>query len=755
MKKIITLMLCAVLAAASVPAQGYAMTTAEKAKIAAGILPQQGGTTTDPSDEKLLSAIVAVKKVITIPEEYSNFNYYFTNTNSHSDSYWSLTWTKPDDYAVIQVNCDLDNHIMYYNKSDNKNQDREITKYLKSELKSTADKFIDKIAPETSGSLEYKSSDYQGIYNNSYTYYYERKNNGVAFPDNNVSVSVNCITGEVVSANISWLYGTSIPSSNVKITKDKATELIKKNMKMKLVYRSNHYYYYRNDNSDQKAFLVYEPTENYISVDAKTGEIYKTRNQWAENGRNNINTKEAATMDSASGKSASVTLTEEEITKVEELKKLISKSDAIKTVTGNKYLYLDKSLSSYSATLEKMDYGNSDASYVWNITLRDPKEVNYEKDKDTYRAYAYACVDAKTGKILSFYASLKSNYDDKSQKWNTVKIVYNKAQGKAILEKFLKNQISNYFGSSVLSEQADDYIAYYVKKEPEYGGYRYQYNRVNEGVEFPDNNINGSVDGVTGKIYSYGYNWDKKITFESAKGVISADAAMNYYLGKDGYGLKYEINTINNYNSGKGETVNKYYENTEALKVNYEIRLVYRPDITPSYISPFTGEQLNMDGTSYKIAHPYSYKDIESNEKNRNILLLADMNIGFEGENFQPDKYITFGELKQLLSEVGYDSSMDTYKPEDLITREQMAQMFINQLGLQKMAKLSGIYKTGYLDENEIGSEYLGAVALAKGLKFMEGNGDNYFYPKKNITRYDAVNVIMNYIGVQRGGIYY
>ncbi len=749
MKKIFVLLLSCIIAVSSVPMESYAVT--ETSSMTKDV--SAGSNNTDSSDKALESAILAVKNKITIPKEYSQFNYYINESNLETS--WYMTWTDPTTYSYIQVNCDSKNHISYYYKYDNKNKKSGIAKYLKSELKTKADDFIKIIAPETANNLKFMNVTYEGIYSGDYAYNYQRVYKGIDFPDNTVTILVNSISGEVSGASISWLYDVTVPSSATKLNKTDAAALIKDNMKMKLIYRSDYYNIYDekgNLTTEKKAFLVYEPTEAYISINANTGEVYKSRETWVNTNGNSRYDKETAKDEAGYGGASS--LTDEEMKKVEELKKLISKSKAIETVTKNPYLYIDKNLKAYTATLSKQEDGGKGTSYVWNISLSDPRPVNYDKDTDYYRGYASATVDAETGKILSFYTSLKSNYDEVNQKWNTVKIKYNQEKSKEILEKFLKSQIKDRFDHSVLVSQNDDYVAYYKDKTPVYGGYSYQYNRVNEGIEYPYNNIYGAVDGVSGKVYSFGSYWDKNITFESSKGAMSADKAMEYYLGKDGFGLKYEINTINQYDTSNGKD-DKYYENTNAYNVKNEIRLVYRPDINPSYISPFTGEQLTYNGEVYKEAQPYSYLDIKDAVKYRNILLLSDMNIGFEGEYFKPDQNITYDELNQLLEKVGYaNPTTDKSKNSSLITREEAAYCFIINLGLEKVAKLKGIYSTGYADESSIKADYIGAVALAKGFGIMKDVEFNNFYPKNNINRYDAVNLFLSFIDVQQGGVY-
>ena len=80
---------------------------------------------------------------------------------------------------------------------------------------------------------------------------------------------------------------------------------------------------------------------------------------------------------------------------------------------------------------------------------------------------------------------------------------------------------------------------------------------------------------------------------------MSPQNAFEHYISKDGFNLLYEINVINQYDPNY-KSIDKYYDYSEAYSVAYEIRLVYRPDISPAYISPFTGQQLNSNGEVYR-----------------------------------------------------------------------------------------------------------------------------------------------------------
>lgn len=791
MKKFAVLLLCGVIMATSLPlgnqlpiadaATDEELSAIDPVLISApaasdvSIMPIKGGgymgggsSLEEPAEEALEKAILTVKGKITIPEEYSEFDYYFNGSNSYSGTNWNLTWRNPDNSNYIQVNVDQNDHILSYSEYDMAQENNGIPVYLKSELTDTALKFIKKIAPEIDTKLELVSSNYEGVYNGTYAYTFERKENGVSFPDNSVIVTVDSITGKVKSASVGWLYDVQVPSPDASITKDEAADIIGKNLKMKLVYRMNYYRFYdssiRAYDYEKKAFLVYEPDQPYISIDAKTGEVYLTRSVWTEVDRNGSMEKGDAVADeSVSGaKSISASLTQKEIEKINELEKLITKDKAIELVTGNQYLHIDENLLAYDASLTKQysyDKNNSDMDYVWNITLSDPRPVDYETKTDSYRAYANATVDAKTGKILSFNASLESHYNEETGTWEPAAISYDKEEGKVVLEKFLKSEANSRFKKTKLVSTSDDYVIYYKEDNtPVYGGYYYQYNRFNEGVEFTYNSISGAVDGVTGKIYSFYMNWDDDMVFESPRGAMTPEEAFEAYISKDGYHQVYEINTVNLYDPDyKGEE--KYYDYSGAYSVEYEIRLAYRPDVIPNYISPFTGDQMNYDGSVYEEAEPYAYTDVENIAGNRDILLLADMNIGFEGGYFYPSKDITVSELTGLLDKINYGYWYGTEETEEPlqdvpITREEIAYDFIKRLGLEKVAGLQGIYSTGYNDQTSIGTKYLGAVALAKGLGLMEADVSNSFNPQANVTRLEAVRLIMDFIKVQKQGIY-
>ncbi len=724
-KKIGAVILSSALIVSALPIQSLAAADPiQTAKIAAGV--QSGAAV---SSEDLESMINTVKSKITIPSELSDFSYNYYTGDPYSNNTWNLIWSTKDGSKSINVNSDSKGHITYYGYYTNQSYK---PVYLQSELKDKADAFIKGITPDIFSKLQYIQTSSTASYNGSYTYQYQRVENGIPMPDNTVSVSVNYQTGVVTTYSSNWLYDVTIPSSNVKIAKDAAAALIGKNSKMTLSYQSA-YTTDNNGKSTAKAFLVYSPEKSYIAVDALTGKVYDTQNLW------NVayTSKEEANLDMASSNTKAGNLTPQESAEVDSIKGLISKNDAINAIKGNTKLLFDKNMTSITANLYKNTNINGTTAYVWNVSFSDPREVK-EGSTNSYRAYAYASVDAKTGKIMSYYSSTNNYYNTTKDKWNDTKIKYTAKQGKSIFEGFLKTEIPDYFKNSSYTGTSNDYIIAYKDSKPVYGGYSYNYQRMNEKIPYAGNNIYGAVDGVTGKIYNFNYNWDTQLTFEAPTNIISADKAFTNYMANEGYHLVYEV----------------YYKNAVSSSTYTQtplVRLVYRTDISPDYISPFTGKQLDYDGKEYvKPTSLYNYTDIQGNSSARNIILLANMGIGFEGGLFKPTQAITTTELNDFISKAGFYADSSKYKLTGTsVSRMDAAKYAVQVLGLEKAAKISGIYTLNVADQSLINQSDLGYAAIAFGLKLLVPNNSNQLHASDNLTRQDAADLIVAMLNSQ------
>jgi len=741
------------------------------------VLISAGSTSTDtakayePTTEEMETIIKLVKPKFDVPEEFKEFTWNYYAGSYDQASIWSLTWSKADNTGNVTINADKDGHIQSYNKYVQKSNYKSVLPtYLKSDLESKATEFLTKIVPEAVDSLKLKSTTCYGIYAGSYNYNFVRYENDIPFPSNTASVSIDNITGEVTAFNITYDYDLEGKKPTDPISSEKAIELLKKEQSMVLSYRTK---YETNEKGERKAsaYLVYTPLLSYVSIDAQSGEIYKETAEWKTVANGTSEKSPSAAL--AGSKDAAVSkgdyqLNDNELKQLDVLKNLISREDAIKAVTGNDSLYINPALTTVNATLQKTGnyrseyyYGNNyDCDYYWSINFTNPKP---DTDKKYDYSYANAVVNAENGNLIAFNASLYEDAYYSANKIDVPKVTYTDEQAKAIMEGFLKAQIPEKFENSKFTTSAPIHVLKYVTdgdiQTPVYGAYSYNYNRTNEGVEYSDNNINGSVDGVTGKIVSFGYNWNNDIVFESPQNAISADKAYEIFMNLDGFGLNYETKsnyTYNEYLLKAGKTQD-YVNSNDLYAFKKEVRLVYSSyDTNPAILSAITGKQIDYSGDVYLLpqsnSEGYQYKDISGHWAEKIIQLFGDVNVGFKGGSFLPENAITTGEFKQLMNTAGlYDSTSDIKKSDVkadgsvAITRVDAVKAIVNALGFSEIATIKEIFKTDFADNLAIKDTDIGYVAIARGLGIIQGSDGN-FRPYDTITRAEALTLLKNTI---------
>lgn len=736
-KSFIALMLAGGLIFTSIPVQVDAMSTVVAEAVTSESV--QSNSTEDTKLQANLSKIITeIKKKVTIPSDCTKFDSNYYGEEYGRGIQWNLNWSSEKGSHYFNVVCDDNANITFINDRDYDKYDKqEPINYLIKELRPVADAFIKKVAPEVWGHVTYQTASYVGYYNNCYQFEYVRTENGIMMPDNTITIQISAADKKVQRYNANWLFGLSIPSKDVKISKEQATEKIKKQVSMELKYLTK----WSEDGKTRSAYLVYAPNNNYIAVDAKTGEVYTSREQWIETSE-----KESAMQDTSKNESnaGGSTLTKEELAQIKEIGSLITKEQAIDKVVKNKYLLMDANIKAISASLSGYRlYGNEkEKQYVWSISLTDPRVTDDSKN-DYYRASAYATVDAKTGEILSYHSSVKNADQMTTDELEKAKTKLSKEECAKIYEAFAKSQNEKQFTNTKQSSVIQGYIYDYVKEIPVYGGYTFGYERVNEGIPYADNYFTGSVDSISGKVFEYNKNWDTTIKFESSKNAMSPEQAFNAYIKLDGYELVYEINTV--HKLAKSGDANGTIENSYSME--YQPRLVYRTNINPNTISPFTGKQLDWSGNVYvsQLKKSADYTDIKGHKYERSILLLRDLGAGSEELKFRPNDVITGKELQSLAEKLFYEASRDEIKlkSNNGITKQQLAKYTVQILGYEKVATMGDIFRCGYTDDAKIGKDYYNYVAIAKALKLFGNGNEKAFQPTAKITRGEAADILI------------
>ena len=707
------------------------------------------------TEEKMKEVLIEVKGKLDIGDEFTEFDYSYNEYSGKGRYYFN--WTTEDSMEGIRVTADGDGRIWSYNRYSNdynSGKDGVLPTYIGEELIPKAEAWLYQAEPDLKGKLDITRCTYQ-TYRKSYFIGFTRIENGIRMNDNSVSITLDAMDGKVLSYSLNWNFEVEIPKVDKPIGEAEATKKVDEIVNMQLQYRLGY-----DDEGNQKVFLAYNPDNTYVAVDAKNGKVYTTRTYWGsssefDDGFNTADMAEAADEEYTASNGKSVRLSDNEIKKIDEVKDILTSEQAVNLLKKNKKLYIDQNMNTARCRLYF-----SDGEYYWNISLSDDRPVDYGTDYnkyDWYRASASASVNAKTGKLISFYASTRDYYEYENDEKDYFKANYTKKQCEKLFEEFAKEtdpeefkavKLSNTYDENVYIYKQNIYTGSYDNESTAIGGYSLQYTRYYKDIPFSANGISGAVEAVTGKVTRYNLTWTDA-ELPEPETAISEQQAFDSYINYDGFDLVYEL-------VSKYEDSGKYYGVDKEVKA----RLVYRTAISPNLVDAFTGKQLTWNGQEYKPAGlSFKYTDIAGNKYERSIKLLADMGLGFDGEEFKPDQKITNEEFEKLLAGnyYGYyknyvafaEDAGDEVDPEDLkpddetkVTRQEACKLIITAMGGEKLAQMD-IFKTGYSDEKKIAKENLGSVALCKGLGIMGAKSGKKFKPNTAITRGEAADLVI------------
>jgi len=227
------------------------------------------------------SAIEIVKKWVEIPEtlRLKGMNLY-KDSSLRNGKIWSFEWGSQNQslsqsiYArvnalsgeIIGFNC--------YGSPDTPGSQN--TAITKEEAKTIAEDFLKKIQPDKFRQVQLNADAYNAVENSkipaetsSLLLSYQRIVNGILFPSNQMSVTVNLLTKKITSYDLTW-WDLDFPQLSQALPQTQAEEIFLQSRPLQLQYVILY------DQGDPKEFrLVYQPSvyDNQTSniMDAKTG----------------------------------------------------------------------------------------------------------------------------------------------------------------------------------------------------------------------------------------------------------------------------------------------------------------------------------------------------------------------------------------------------------------------------------------------------------------------------------------------------
>lgn len=708
-------------------------------KILAGILTflmvftflTPGSTFASASSEqkvKLADAIDTAKNLLEINTDNYNFNYNY-NENQNGISSWELSWNSKKSTGgsiSASVNSETGDIINFNSWDPNEIQGTtKIPKYSKEEAYEAVLKFVKKIAPLKFPQTVLKDNT-NSVYdmpisNDTYSFSFIRQVNGLDFPENGINISIDKNTLKVRNYNLTWDDGTFADPAKA-IGLEEAKKAFANKSGIELSYNIITDY----NKKTQTPILVYTLKDGGSTIDALTGELLS----------NNLHVMFDKAMNTANVKAAA-DRTPEEQSSIDNSSKYISKDAAMEV--AKKYVTIDDAAKLSSSSLYVNDIDNSG---TWNFY--------WDKNDSVKQIYSgmSASVDATTGKIKSFAMNGNEFYPEKD-----VPVNYTTEQAITIAKNFISGLEPDKFKITTQVNNPS------VQGTSKITDYNFNFVGSINGAKCSFDNFNIDVNAFTGKIMSYGMNWND-VSLPAADKALTIENAYNALYNKAKYNLEY-IRTYNN-------DINR--------SPNVEIKLAYVLDGFSGMLDANNGTFLNYDGKPVVEKKAIKYTDIKGAEGENDINLLVDMGIIDDtSDTYRPNSSILQKDfIKMLVKSLGqnyvvddavqkddnsvYDSYYDTAiqrniitesekKPDTTITRQEAARLIIRTMGIGYLAAANNLYNLTLKDAALVPSKYKGYVALATGLKIINSTNGS-FYGTKNLTRGQAATAVVNYLKV-------
>ena len=561
------------------------------------------------------------------------------------------------------------------------------------------------------------------------------------------SIAVSCEDNEVLSFYRDDLGGKimgGVPSPAAGVSAQQAAAVLRGTLAMRLEYVLS-------EDDAAHAVLRYLPEsgDDYY-VDAATGELVNlselyrqaAEGEFKELGADGGAYNTSATASDAAAPEASLSAAEQE--GVDKLEGVLDREALDAEVRALSALGLD------GYTLATVSYSvghQADENGVTPVTasLRYGRQVGSASWRRT------ATVDARTGELISLSSSAYLPEDGPER------TVDAEAAQRAAVD-FLSSVAPDQFGRTDLYSSSD------AMESERSVSHSFTYAQKENGYFYAGNAFSVGVDATDGSISSYRKSFDDTVTFDSADGIISMDAAIDAWLGTYETALQY-IPVPAAIDFSKPE-----YEPLAGMGLSYLYRLelgyALERDDYLSGIDAKTGEPVvpgwvNVDDS-------ITYDDLDGHWAEKQIGALAQYGVGFTGGSFQPGKALTQLDLiALLLSAEGY-----LYQPEEegaadylyeraysmgmlargerdddaLLTRAQTVKLILDAAGYGPVARLEGIFRTGFADDAGIPAEYYGYAALAQGLGLVGGAPGSQFRPNAQATRAEAAVMLYNFM---------
>lgn len=706
----------------------------------------------ETADQRLTKVTQQVKATLGIGDEYTEF--FGEPNETLLGTKWSLNWTGED--KSLSVSATEAGKVLSMNLGVATPDTRE-DKYgpafpamTQAQAKEKAKAFLSKVLTEGESAVfddSWDSGERLGAtqYGFGGTIYL----NGLPTPMS-FRAWVSVAQGDVTSfwRDDESQYVGGIPAPDSTTTADAARALLRDTLDFELIYVQ--------DGAGDKAVLRYVPKsgDDYY-VDARTGKLVdltELRKGMLENASGGAAAADKAEEENGVRFESAVAAPELSTAELEGIAKLegvLTKEELdakVRAWSALKLSGFELSGVSYSVADKKAltAVENGEGPQENTVTAR----LSYNKLVDKSVSRRTVVVDAFTGELQSM--SGYNPYDETDGKTS-------KAAAQQKGEDFLKTLWPEQFGKCALYTSTD------AEERKASEAWVFTFAQKVNGYFFPSNTITVRVSADDGAIMGFSKGFDDTVTFDSADGLITLDAAKTAWVNLYPVELSYIAVPVRLDLMGADvrPLIHAGYTYYNALKPGYELG---QTDTWYSGVDAKTGEPVQEKGYEpEKIA----YTDIDGHWAQAALAELALYGVGWYEEKAQPNAPLTqIAYVALLCSADGYryipgeSSADDLYdyavrrglltkeqrQDDKALTRGEMVQMMLDSLGYGSVAGLKGIFRCDFTDAAEIPADFMGYAALAQGLGLVKGDAAGNFAAGRTSTRAEAATMLWQYM---------
>lgn len=526
----------------------------------------------------------------------------------------------------------------------------------------------------------------------------------------------------------------NIPSPEPSADRDKAAADLTGTLKLKLEYVL--------EKGTKKAVLRYVPEDSHdYLVDAKTGELLdltELRDALSEKG---VRTAAGMAEDAAAEAPAATngkTLTDAEREGVQKLEGVLSKEELDKALRADG----SYGLRGYALTAHVYTPWSDEDSGKSGVDC----ELRYARSEGGERVRRNITVDAKTGEVKAVWSS--APYDRPAK--------LTEAQAREKAEAYLKALCPDR-APVFYSAPENQAVPLREKKAP---SYLFRFARQENGIFFPANAYQVSIDASDGSVYGLSVAWDEDVTFDGKEGVVSPETALSAWAGTYETILAYRQvpQKLNRADPAQAKLLEAGQESAYALRLTYGLEREERClGVDAKTGAPVTESRGRAERAAIQ------YGDLSGSSARADIEKLARYGVGYASDRFSPGKTVTQWELAALLyslrgepldpgtAEKGERDAayyelyrMGALQPGQrddsaVLTRGDVVKMLLDAAGYGSAARLDGkIFRSDYTDGSSIPEGEAGYAAIAQAL----GMTGSAYAGERSATRGEAASML-------------